>query len=272
MVLLNSKRLDGKVSIVTGAGSGIGRAIAARFALAGAKVIVAGPRLETINETVKMIKENGGDAYSEQVDVSVSEQVRNMTSEALERYGKVDVLVNNAGIFTTSPIEDLPEREWERVMNVNLKGPFLCSKAVGKHMIERKSGVIINVISISADIPELFLGAYTPSKAGLMGLTALLALEWAKYGIRVVGISPGPIRTAMHDREWHDPLLREARHKAVPMGRPGEPEEIASIAEFLASDDASYITGQTVVADGGSAISMFHTIRLLKEFAVPAQD
>lgn len=255
------------MSVVTGAGSGIGRAIAVRFAQGGAKVIAAGPHLETIAQTAKMIEDNGGEACPMLVDVSRSDQVRDLTSKALQTYGKINILVNNAGIFTSSPIENLPEEDWDKVMNVNLKGPFLCSQAVGKHMIERRSGVILNVISISAQIPEPYLGAYTPSKAGLLGLTSILALEWAKYGVRVVGISPGPIRTPMHEREYNEPTLREARHKAVPMGRPGEPEEIASLAEFLVSDDAGFITGQTVIADGGSAISMFHTIRLLKEYA-----
>jgi len=269
---LDSRKLSERVSVVTGAGSGIGRAIAVRFAHAGARVIAAGPHLETIAQTARIIVESGGEAYPVLVDVSSSEQVRNLTSKALERCGKIDILVNNAGIFTTGPIEDLPEQDWDKVMNVNLKGAFLCSQAIGKHMIERGRGVILNVISISAQIPEPNLGAYTPSKAGLLGLTNILALEWAKYGVRVVGISPGPIRTAMHEREYGEPRLREARHRAVPMGRPGEPEEIATLAEFLVSDDAGFITGQTVIADGGSAISMFRTIHLLKEFAAHEQD
>ena len=264
---MEAGRLSGKVSVVTGAGSGIGRAIAVHFAKAGAKVVLGGPHLDTIKSTAKIIEANQGEAYPLLLDVSNSEQVRDLTSKALQAYGKIDILVNNAGIFTIGPIEELQEQDWDKVINVNLKGPFLCSKAIGRHMIERRSGVILNVISISAQIPEPDLGAYTPSKAGLLGLTLILALEWAKYGIRVVGISPGPIRTPMHEREYSEEALREARHKAVPMGRPGEPEEIAKLAEFLASDDAGFITGQTVIADGGSAISMFETIRLLKEYA-----
>jgi len=260
------------VSVVTGAGSGIGRAIAVRYARAGAKVVAGGPHLETLKQTTKMIQDEGGEACPLRVDVSRSEEVRDFTSKALRKYGKIDILVNNAGIFTLGPIENLAERDWDKVINVNLKGPFLCSKMIGRHMIERRNGVILNVSSISAQIPEPHLGAYTPSKAGLVGLTALLALEWAKYGIRVVGISPGPIRTPMHEREYSEEKLREARHKAVPLGRPGEPEEIASLAEFLVSDEAGFITGQTVIADGGSAISMFHTIRLLKEYATKNKD
>jgi NAD(P)-dependent dehydrogenase (short-subunit alcohol dehydrogenase family) len=264
---LDPGKLSEKVAVVTGAGSGIGRAIALRFARGGAKVVVGGPHLETVKQTARMIEDEGGEAFPLQVDVSQSEHVRQFTSKALQKYGRIDILVNNAGIFTIGPIENLPEQDWDKVMGVNLKGPFLCSKMIGQHMIQRRSGVILNVISISAQIPEPYLGAYTPSKAGLLGLTSILALEWAKYGIRVVGISPGPIRTPMHEREYSEEKLREARHKAVPLGRPGEPEEIASLAEFLVSDEAGFITGQTVIADGGSAISMFHTIRLLKESA-----
>jgi len=219
-----------------------------------------------------MIQDAGGEASPVLVDVSRSDQVRDLTSKTLQTYGKIDLLVNNAGIFSIGPIENLAEEDWDRVMDVNLKGPFLCSKAVSKHMIERRTGVILNVISISAQIPEPDLGAYTPSKAGLTGLTSILALEWAKYGIRVVGISPGPIRTPMHEREYSNMNLREARHRAVPLGRPGEPEEIASLAEYLASDEAGFITGQTVIADGGSAISMFQTIRLLKEYASKSKN
>lgn len=255
------------MSIVTGAGSGIGRAISIRFVRAGSKVVVVDVDSTTGMQTVDMIRDAGGEAVFVRCDVTNSEQVNALDSRAIEEFGKVDVLVNNAGIFAFGPIENLSEKDWDRVMAVNLKGPFLCSQTIGRHMIEKRSGVILNTISISAQVPELHMGAYTPSKAGLLGLTQILALEWAKYGIRVVGISPGPIRTPMHDREYHEPRIREARHRAVPMGRPGEPEEIAKVAEFLVSDDASFITGETVVVDGGSILSMYHTIYLLKEYA-----
>jgi NAD(P)-dependent dehydrogenase (short-subunit alcohol dehydrogenase family) len=270
---LDSRKLEGKVSIITGGGSGIGRAIALQFAQAGSKITVAGRNSEPGSQTVKMITDLGGEAAFVRTDVSDSRQVSNLVSETLRNYGKVDVLVNNAGIFTSGPIEDLAEQDWDRVIDVNLKGPFLCSKAVAKHFMGRRSGVILNIISISAEIPEIYAGAYTPSKAGLVGLTKMLAVEWAKYGVRVVGISPGPVRTDIHKRLYDhgDPAIREARHRAVPMGRPGEPEEIARLAEFLASDDASYITGTTFTVDGGSTVSMFHTVHLLKEYATRKQ-
>jgi len=235
MIRLDSRKLEGKVSIITGAGSGIGRAIALQFAQAGSKVTAVDIDREALSQTVKMIRDRGGEASFVQTDVTDFGHVMNMASETLRNYGKIDILVNNAGIFTGGPIEDLSERDWDRVTAVNLKGPFLCSKAVAKHLIEQRSGVVLNIISISAEIPEIYCGAYTPSKAGLLGLTKLLAVEWAKYGVRVVGISPGPVRTPLHKRlyDYGDPAIREARHRAVPMGRPGEPEEIARLPEFL---------------------------------------
>jgi NAD(P)-dependent dehydrogenase (short-subunit alcohol dehydrogenase family) len=270
---LDSRKLEGKVSIVTGGGSGIGRAIALQFARSGSKVTVVGTNLEALSQTVKMIRDSGGEGSFVQTDVTNAGQVMNMALETLKNYGRIDVLVNNAGILTSGPIEDLSERDWDKVIDVNLKGPFLCSKAVAKHFIARRSGVVLNIISISAEIPEIYCGAYTPSKAGLLGLTKLLAVEWAKNGVRVVGISPGPVRTALHKRlyDYGDPAIREARHRALPLGRPGEPEEIAALAEFLVSDDATYITGTTFVIDGGSTVSMFHTVQLLKEYATRKQ-
>lgn len=269
-IILLARKLEGKVSIVTGGGSGIGRAIAIRFAEAGSRVVVVGDiDLEAGSRTVQLIKQNEGDASFVQADVSNFDEVMRATSYALEKYGRIDVMVNNAGVLTSGPIEELSEQDWDKVIAINLKGPFLFSKAVSKHFIERRSGVILNMLSMSADIPQVNVGAYTPSKAGLMGLTKLLAVEWAKYGIRVVGISPGPIRTALHELQYgDDPVYREVRYRAIPMGRPGEPEEIANLAEFLVSDDANFITGQTVVADGGSSVSMFDTLRLLKEYAM----
>jgi NAD(P)-dependent dehydrogenase (short-subunit alcohol dehydrogenase family) len=218
-----------------------------------------------------MIKKVGGEASFLRADVSNARHVARVISYALKKHGRIDILVNNAGIYTKGPIEELSEQDWDRVIAVNLKGPFLLSKAVSGQFIERRRGVILNIISISAEIPQINTGAYTTSKAGLLGLTKSLAAEWAKYGIRVVGISPGPIATPMHEREYRDQQYRNARYSAVPIGRPGTSEEVAQLAEFLVSDEAGFITGQTVLIDGGSAISMFHTIGLLKEFATKTQ-
>lgn len=262
-------KLKDKIAIVTGASQGIGRGIALGLAEAGADVVVNCNRSVDGAEIVASeIRALGRRAMVAQADVSKSDDVDRMVQLALRVFGRIDILVNNAGIFVASAIEDLGEEDWDRVMEVNLKGVFLCCKAVGRHMIERKcGGSIINVASISGYMPELNLGAYTPSKAGVLGLTRLLAVEWAKYGIRVNALSPGPIMTALQQRAYPTEELLDSRNRAVPMNRHGTPEEMARVVIFLASDDSSYITGENITSDGGSMVSMFHLIRQLAEYA-----
>jgi len=152
-------------------------------------------------------------------------------------------------------------------MALNLKGVFLCCQAVGRHMIKRKAGgSIVNVASISGEMPEINDGAYTPSKAGVIALTRLLAIEWAKYGIRVNALSPGPIMTPLQREAFPSEKLLDARNKAIPMNRHGTPEEMAKVAIFLASDDSSYITGANITADGGSLASMFYLVHRMAEY------
>jgi NAD(P)-dependent dehydrogenase (short-subunit alcohol dehydrogenase family) len=201
-----------------------------------------------------------------QADVSKSMDVNRMVQLALEKFGRVDILVNNAGIEIGGAIENVSEEVWDRVMGVNLKGVFLCCQAVGRHMIQRKSGgSIINVASISGSMPETNSGPYTPSKAGMIGLTKLLAMEWAKYNIRVNSVSPGPIMTPLQRAAYPSEALLTARNKAVPMNRHGTPEEIGRAVVFLASEDSSYMTGTDLVVDGGSLPSMFHLVRKMAE-------
>jgi NAD(P)-dependent dehydrogenase (short-subunit alcohol dehydrogenase family) len=210
------------------------------------------------------IRNLGRRAIVVQGDASKCSDVARMTREAIRAFGRIDILVNNAGIYVACPIEDVKEADWDRVVQVNLKGVFLCCQAVGRHMIERKSGgTIINVASISAHMPEVKGGAYTPSKAGVIGLTRLLAVEWSKYNIRVNALSPGPIMTLLQRQAYPTEELLKARNSAVPMNRHGTPEEMAKIAVFLASEDASYITGADIQADGGSLASMFQLVHRL---------
>jgi len=260
-------KLKGKIAIVTGASQGIGRGISLGLAEAGADVVVNCDRnIEGAETVAHEIRALGRRAIVAQADVSKSDDVNRMVQQTLRAFGTIDILVNNAGIFISSPIEDLKEEDWDRVMGVNLKGVFLCCQAVGRHMIEGESGgSIINVASISGLMPEVSGGAYTPSKAGVLALTRLLAIEWAKYGIRANALSPGPIMTPLQRAAFPSEKLLAARNRAVPMNRHGTPEEMAKVVVFLASDDSSYITGADITADGGSLVSMFYLVRQLAE-------
>ena len=261
-------RLKDKVAIVTGASQGIGRGIALGLAEAGADVVVNYyQNNDAATEVADKILMLGRSVLVLQGDVSNREDVSRIVQEVLEAFGKIDILVNNAGIFIAGPLEKMREEDWDRVVAVNLKGVFLCCQAVGNHMIEKKSGgSMINVASISGHIPEINGGAYTPTKAGVIGLTRLLAVEWSKYNIRVNAISPGPVMTPLQRKAYPNEKLLAARNDAIPMRRHGTPEEIAKTAVFLASDDSSYITGEEITVDGGSQISMFNLVHKLAEF------
>jgi len=251
-------KLKGKVAVVTGGGQGIGEAICLGFSREGADVLVADIKAETVEKVSKKIQSIGGKSLSFRLDVSDGKQVNEMTQTALNHFGKIDILVNVAGIAKKCPFEELSEEDWDRVMAVNLKGTFLCSQAAGKEMIKQGGGCIINTASVAGHTPEVYMGAYSPSKAGVILLTQAMAVEWAKYGIRVNAISPGAITTPLTDYVYNTDTLKKTRAKGVPMNRFGNPEEIASTAAFLASDESGYITGQAIVVDGGALNSMYY--------------
>jgi len=258
-------KLAGKVAIVTGASQGIGRGIALKFAEQGADVVVNYRENDDMAQTVaEKIRSLNRQALAVKADVSQSIDVNGLVQKTLATFGNIDILVNNAGIFIGGEIAQLKEEIWDRVMAVNLKGVFLCCQAVGEYMITNKvAGSIINIASISGRLPELNGNAYSPSKAGVISLSALLAVEWAGHGIRVNALSPGPVMTPLQEKIYATPELLAARNRGIPMNRHGEPEEIAKAAVFLASDDASYITGENLSVDGGSLASMYHLIRQL---------
>jgi 3-oxoacyl-[acyl-carrier protein] reductase len=197
------------------------------------------------------------------MDVSDGGQVKEMVKKTLGTLGRIDVLVNVAGMFIKSPIEEVSEQDWDRVIAVNLKGTFLCSQAAGREMIKQGGGSIVNFASVAAHTPQIFSGAYSPSKAGVALLTEIMAVEWAKYNIRVNAVSPGPIKTPMTDMIYNTEKLRKGRARAIPLNRFGSPEEVAKAVVFLASDEASFITGHALAIDGGSLKSMFYLMGLL---------
>jgi NAD(P)-dependent dehydrogenase (short-subunit alcohol dehydrogenase family) len=260
-------KLKGKVAVVTGASQGIGSGIAKKLAEAGADVVVNYYTNKDMADAVAgEVRGLGRKALVTRADVSKIAEVNDMVQKTLDMFDKIDILVNNAGIFIGGEIADLGEETWDRVMAVNLKGVFLCCQAVGKYMIaDQVKGSIINVASISGKLPELNGNAYSPSKAGVISLSALLAVEWAKYGIRVNALSPGPVMTPLQEKIYSTPELLNARNRGIPMNRHGEPKEIGNAAVFLASDDSSFVTGENLSVDGGSLASMFHLIHQLAE-------
>jgi glucose 1-dehydrogenase len=253
-------RLDGKFALVTGGSRGIGRAIAERFAAEGATVAInyagsAKAAEEALELARRASGENGfGDRPHRIVkgDVSDAAAVGAMFEDVLGAWKRLDILVNNAGIQSETPSESYALEEYERVMGVNLTGALLCAQSALKHFLARTGGgVILNCSSVHQIIPKPGFIAYSASKGGLGNLTRTLALEYAERGIRVNGVGPGAVRTDMNEAWIHDPKARQEVEGHIPMGRSAAPEEMAAVFAFLASDDASYITGQTIYACGG---------------------
>jgi len=246
--------LKDKVAIITGARRGMGKSHALTLAKAGAKVVVADISQEDCEMVVEEIKKNGGEALAVKCDVTKKEDIDNMVKVAMERWRKVDILVNNAGICQFKPFLELTEEEWDRTLDINLKGYFLCAQAAAKEMVKQKNGKIINIASVASGqvgIGMATLAHYCASKGGIIAMTEALAVELAPFGIRVNAIAPGMIETPMIDPVKKDPKMMEAMLSKIPMGRVGKPEEVSNLVLFLASDASSYITGSTVIIDGG---------------------
>jgi len=245
--------LEGKTAIVTGARRGIGRATALTFAEAGADVaicdwVVEGGELAAVAEEVQRL---GRRSLPVQVDVSKKADVDNLVQKVISEFGTIDILVNNAGVASTTPLLEISEDEWDMVINVDLKGCYLCSQAAGKIMVERKKGNIINISSVFGINGEPAWVAHNSAKAGVIMLTKALACNLGPYNVRVNAIAPGSTKTEMLRPLWENPELLQSLEASNALGRIAQPNEVANVALFLASNVSSYVTGHTIVADAG---------------------
>ncbi len=245
-------RLSERVAVITGSSMGIGEAIAWAYAREGARIVVHSRSQERGERVARGLREEGHDAIAVAGDVREKSTADRLAAAAQERWGRLDVLVNNAGTSMIGPSETLPEDGWRLTIDTNLTGAFLCAQAAARVMIPQRKGVIINISSILGEVGLPKRAAYCASKHGLIGLTKVLATEWARHGIRVVSLDPAYIKTPMDERDQVSGDYSNADiERRTPAGRFGTAEEVARVAAFLASDEASYITGSCVTVDGG---------------------
>ena len=244
--------LKGRVALITGGSRGIGRAIALAFAEAGADVVVSSRKLPDLEKVAAEIQALGRRGMAVPAHAGRLEDLNNLVGRVKEEFGRIDILVNNAATNPVlGPVLDIEERAWDVIMDVNLKGCFFLSQAVARMMVKQGGGCIINIASGGGLTPEEGQGVYCASKAGLIMLTQVMAYEWGQYNIRANAIAPGLVRTRMSQALWEDKDLLEKVVGHTPLHRIGEPEEIAGAALFLASEAASFITGDTLIVDGG---------------------
>ena len=247
--------LTGKVAIITGASKGIGEFMAMAFAQAGASVVVSSRKQEAVDEVARSINEQGGIATGIAANTGSLAELEQLVNKTVELYGGIDIIVNNAATNPVfGPVINTNEDAFDKIMNVNVKGPFEFAKMAFPHMKKRGGGSIINISSIGGLSPEPFLGIYSVSKAALISLTKVLAKEWGAMGVRANVICPGLIKTKFSQALWSNEPIVDKMTKELPLPRIGQPEEMAGLALFLASDASSYCTGGVYTADGGYTI------------------
>ncbi len=243
--------IEDKIAIVTGAARGIGREIALVFAYSGAHLILVDVLKKELMKTAEEVDRTGRKNLSIATDISNTKEIKRLIRDVLNEFNRIDILVNNAGVIDNNPATEVTEEQWDKTLSVNLRSLFFLSQAVGRHMIKERRGKIINIASQAGVIALENHAAYSASKAGIISITKTLALEWGKFNINVNAIAPTVILTPLGKKAWADPQIRAEMLKKIPLGRFGEPSEVASIALFLASEASSLITGSTIMADGG---------------------
>ncbi|HUU65282.1 MAG TPA: glucose 1-dehydrogenase [Dehalococcoidales bacterium] len=252
---MNIFDLSGKVAIVTGGNQGIGFGIAKGLASVGATVVIANRRATEGQNAAESLKKEGLNAVAIPTDVSRMSSVASLVSKVVSDFGRIDILVNNAAVIVRKPIEDFTEEEWDQIMNTNLRGLFLCCQLVGREMIKKKKGKIINISSVLSQIVQPGRSVYAVAKAGVSHLTRALALEWGKYNINVNAIGPGLTITPLNKKYFEEnPEDLKNLVASIPRGREAYPQDYAGAAIFLASNASDYITGQTLLVDGGMSL------------------
>ncbi len=251
MSVLDDFRLDGKVSVVTGASRGLGRAMAEGLAEAGSHVVLAATKEKALRAVAERIRSLGVQAVIVPTDVEKEEHLKRLVERTLEELGQIDVLVNNAGITVRSPAIDFSIEDWDRVMAVNLRSVFLLSQKVARVMMRQGGGKIINVASLTSEVSVPFIPAYAASKGGIRQLTKALATEWAEHNIQVNAIGPGFFRTDLTETLYHDPERHGKIINRVAIKRWGKPEDLKGAVVYLASKASDYVTGQVLYVDGG---------------------
>ena len=249
---LEAFSLKGRTAIVTGASRGLGEAIAISLAEAGANLVLASRDVARMEAVASGLAAKGTKLITVKTDVLDAQSVQQMTDKALAEFGQIDILVNNAGINVVKPFLDLTEQEWDSVIDTNLKGYFFCSQSVGREMVKRKSGCVINNASVFGRTGFMNLSPYIASKGGVVQLTKALAVEWARFNVRVNCIAPSYIVTEMAAKDIEaNPKILEQNLKKIPLRRAGQPREVGDVCVFLASEAASFVTGETLAIDGG---------------------